>query len=159
MKIENIVVGISKINKYQAGFFILSVAIFVTICGMVMRMYKIWPNPTDLLDPFAVLLCSFIFLPLLVLLFRTVRWTCQNRYFTRQQFICRVLGVLPIYLVYSYWIRAMTTYIQGSIPVYFPFYLLSIPFIPALCRTGYYVCTGLYSLMFSVEIIKSDNGD
>jgi len=82
--------------KYQVGFFVLSITIFATICEMLIRMYKMWPCPADLLNPFAAILSGLIFAPLLILLLRTAKWTYQNRYFTPQQFICRILSVFPV---------------------------------------------------------------
>jgi len=148
--------NISESNKYRIRLFIISGAVFVTpffaqIHRIVGKGYSVS------ITVFAYLIH---FAPFLILSFMLARWAYQNRNFINREFVCRSLGVVPIYLTYLYLVRFFITCAEsGNTPIGWIVYPISTPFIPIFYRISYRLTTKIYLTIYPEEKTQLDKID
>ncbi len=137
------------VNKYRREFFVLSILIFITT--FLAKIYKLG-------NPGSLRFIGYLFhsMPFLILSFMTARWANQKRNFSREQFVCRVFGILPVYLVYLYLVRDLVRIAEiPDVPIGWILYPVSMPFlIPLLYWIGYGIANMIYTILFINKIKK-----
>ena len=130
---------IPSVNKYRNEFAALSAFIFATT--FLAKIYKLG-------NPGYLQFVGYLFhsAPFLILSFMMARWASQKRNFSRKEFVCRVSGVLPVYLVYLYMVHSLVGVAEtGNAPIGWIFYPLSMPvLIPTLYWIGYGIANMMY---------------
>lgn len=158
-------VNAAPTNRYRSGFVILAVCIFATVyfariheMGGFFKIQDILHPPRHIVGYF------FCILPFLILSLMAIKWALQNRNFTKHEFVCHVLGILPIYLAYLYIARYMAA-LAATAPgelIGVILYPLSTPLIPILFKISYAICQKEYMLFYpdatftQAEIHKND---
>lgn len=131
----------SQSNIYRKPFLVLSGIIFLST--LFAGVYKLGnPGYTRILG------YLFHSLPFFILSFMTARWAKSKNIVSRRQFVCRVTGVLCVYLVYLYMVCSLIKVAEmGDAPIGWILYPISIPFlVPLLYWAGYGVANITYSL-------------
>lgn len=138
-------------NRYRSGFLVLAGCVFVTIfiariheMGGFFRIQDIFNPPRHIVG------YVFCAMPFLVLSLMSIRWGLQNRDFSRDEFICHILGLLPIYLGYlgvARYMAALAATVPGEL-IGAILYPLSTPLIPFLFKISYWICKKEYLIVF-----------